>query len=120
MGTWYIDRLKQDIAACGGHLLVAEGPQGVVGYAALTFATAADEKDELPYSYGHVDDLAVSAAARGAGAGSALLLACESLARERGVDVLRLGVLARNGRARAFYLRQGLEEVHVTMEKKLL
>jgi ribosomal protein S18 acetylase RimI-like enzyme len=119
MGSWYIDRLKQEITGSGGSLLVAERSDGVVGYAALTFVIAADERDELPHSYAEVCDLAVARRWRSAGVGSALLTACETLARDKGVDVLRLGVLARNSRARAFYLRNGLEEVYITLEKKL-
>jgi GNAT superfamily N-acetyltransferase len=119
MGPWYIARLKRDIAEGGGRLLVAEGPGGVVGYAALTFAVAADDKAELPHSYAQVDDLAVCASARSKGVGSALLAACEAHARDKGVDVLRLAALARNAQARQFYLRNGLQEVYVTLEKDL-
>ncbi len=119
MGPWYIDRLKDEIARSGWHLLVAETGDGVVGYASITFGTAGDQKDELPHSYAEVGDLAVCAAQRSKGAGAALLATCEKIARDAGLEYLRLGVLARNGRAREFYLRHGLEEVYVTLEKKL-
>lgn len=119
MGQWYIDRLRQEVAETHGRLLVAEGPQGVIGYAALLFFSADDQKDELPHSYAEVNDLAVTATERGRGAGSALLAACEEAARREGVDLLRLGVLVRNDRARALYLRSGFKEMYLTLEKKL-
>ncbi|MFN4142521.1 N-acetyltransferase family protein [Aestuariivirga sp.] len=119
MGPWYVERLKREVAEGRGRLMVAEAAAGVVGYAALTFSLADDDKAELPYSFAEVGDLAVAADARGHGVGTALLSACEAEARRRGVDVLRVGVLARNASARAFYLRNGLEEVYVTMERPL-
>ncbi len=119
MGQWYIDRMEQERAGSGGRLLVAEGANGVVGYALLIFVTADEEMDELPHSYANVTDLAVIASERSKGAGTALLAACEAIARSKGVDGLRLGVLAGNHRAKALYLRRGFEEIHLTLEKKL-
>ena len=69
--------------------------------------------------HAHVDDLAVLASARSKGVGAALLDACEGLARAAGQRWLRLGVLATNDRARAFYARQGYGELSLTLEKKL-
>ena len=51
--------------------------------------------------------------------GAALLDACEDLARAAGQRWLRLGVLAANERARAFYARQGYGEILLTLEKRL-
>ena len=49
--------------------------------------------------------------AQGGGRGAALLAACEGLARNRGADVLWLGVWEHNGKALAFYARCGFREV---------
>ena len=120
MGLWYIGRLKQETADGRGHILVAEGEAGILGYASLiTRVSAEDEKDEVPYTYSHVDDLGVLASSRSKGVGAALLAACEALARQSGQRWLRLGVLAANERARAFYARQGYDEIRLTLEKKL-
>jgi len=120
MGVWYIDRMKQEIAESRGRILVAEGPDGIVGYASLlTFMSSENEKDEIDFSYSYVDDLAVLVQCRNQGIGSALLDACEALARAAGQQWLRLSVLAGNARARAFYRRHGLDEHLVTLEKKL-
>ncbi|MCA3555126.1 GNAT family N-acetyltransferase [Aestuariivirga sp.] len=120
MGNWYIDLLKQAAADGRGRILVAEGEDGVLGYAAmLTRVSAEHERDEIPYTYAYVDDLGVRAAARSRGVGAALLDACETIAREAGQGWIRLGVLAGNQRARSFYGRQGYGEMLLTLEKKL-
>jgi len=120
MGLWYIDRLKQATGEGRGRILVAEGDAGILGYASmLTRVSAEDEKDEIPYTHAYVDDLGVLASSRSKGVGALLLAACESLAREAGQRWIRLGVLAANERARAFYARQGYDEILLTLEKKL-
>ena len=120
MGTWYIDRLKQAAAESQGRILVAESDGKILGYAALlTYVSAEDERDEIPYTYAHVDDLGVLASSRSQGVGAALLDACEKLARAAGQGWIRLGVLAANERARRFYARQGYGEILLTLEKKL-
>ena len=120
MGFWYIVALKQETAEGRGRILVAEGEGAILGYASVrTSLSSEDEKDEIPYTYAHVDDLAVLASARSKGVGAALLDACEDLARAAGQRWLRLGVLAANERARAFYARQGYGEILLTLEKRL-
>ena len=120
MGPWYIEALKQETAEGRGRILVAEGEGTILGYASVrTSLSSEGEKDEIPYTYAHVDDLAVLASARSKGVGAALLDACEGLARAAGQRWLRLGVLAANERARAFYARQGYGEIQLTLEKRL-
>lgn len=120
MGGWYIDYLRQETAKTQGRILVAEGPDGIVGYASFhAVVTTEDDKDEIPHSYSYVGDLGVLASCRSMGIGGALLDACEALAREAGQHWLRLSVLAGNDRARAFYQRHGLKEHLITLEKPL-
>lgn len=120
MGPWYIEALKQETGEGRGRILVAEGNGTILGYASLrTCLSSEGEKDEIPYTYAHVDDLAVLASARSKGVGAALLDTCEALARAAGQGWLRLGVLAANERARVFYARQGYGELSLTLEKKL-
>ena len=120
MGPWYIEALKQETGEGRGRILVAEGNGTILGYASLrTCLSSEGEKDEIPYTYSHVDDLAVLASARSKGVGAALLDTCEALARAAGQGWLRLGVLAANERARAFYARQGYGALSLTLEKKL-
>jgi ribosomal protein S18 acetylase RimI-like enzyme len=120
MGPWYIAELIQETGEGRGRILVAEGNGTILGYASLrTCLSSEGEKDEIPYTYAHVDDLAVLASARSKGVGAALLDSCEELARAAGQGWLRLGVLAANDRARTFYTRQGYGELSLTLEKKL-
>lgn len=120
MDVWYIDHLRQEAAKSRGRILVAEGPDGIVGYASFhAVVTSEDDKDEIPHSYSYVGDLGVLASCRGMGIGGALLDACEALAREAGQRWLRLSVLAANDRARSFYRRRGLKEHLITLEKPL-
>lgn len=119
MGAWYIDDLRRQMAEGRGLILVAEMGGAILGYAALSTCIACEDKDELPYTYAHVSDLAVLATSRSQGVGAALLDACEEMARAAGQRWIRLGVLAGNERARAFYARQGFGEHLLTLEKKL-
>lgn len=120
VGLPYIEALKQDIRGGNGHLLVAEEGGAILGYASLILSVSMEnERDEVPYTHAYVGDLAVLADQRGGGIGSALLAACEDLSRNAGQRWIRLGVLAANGRARAFYAREGYGEHLVTLEKPL-
>jgi ribosomal protein S18 acetylase RimI-like enzyme len=120
MGEWYIDHLKQETGKSQGRILVAEGPDGILGYASFhAVVSSEDDKDEIPHSYSYVGDLGVLASCRSQGIGGTLLDACEALARQAGQRWLRLSVLAANERARAFYRRHGLQEHLITLEKRL-
>jgi ribosomal protein S18 acetylase RimI-like enzyme len=120
IGSWYLDGRIKDIQTHGGAFLVAADANTVAGYATLlTGLSSADEPEEVPYTYAHVSDLCVGMAFRGRGIGRALMAECERLARAAGEKWLRLGVLAGNQPARRFYADLGMEEVFVTLEKKL-
>lgn len=119
MGPWYIDCLKQEVSKAGGKLIVAERNGLVAGYAALLTRIEADEKDEVPYTFAMVGELAVLATERGQGIGGALLKECEAGAKAAGQKWMRLGVIADNKDARRFYARMGLQEKFLTLEKVL-
>jgi GNAT superfamily N-acetyltransferase len=59
--------------------------------------------------HGHLGMIAVTAAAEGRGAGSALMRAAEEWARGRGYTRLTLNVFAGNHRARTVYERRGFQ-----------
>lgn len=69
-----------------------------------------DFMDEVPADDCYVRALAVAPGHRGAGIGSALLVAAEGRARESGCRRLALDVFAGNDRGRALYRRFGLVE----------
>jgi GNAT superfamily N-acetyltransferase len=51
--------------------------------------------------------LVVTSGGRAAGVGRALLTAAEQLAREHGVDTVKVAVMGGNARAREFYEKNG-------------
>ncbi len=120
IGAWYVEDLLAACAKSAGRFLVAERAGEVIGYGVvLTGLTSVEERDEVVYRYAKVSDLAVAPACRGQGIGTALLVACEALAREAGVAWLRIGVLAENRGAFALYEREGFRPLGVVLEKPL-
>lgn len=73
----------------------------------------------------HIIDIALLPAECGRGVGTRIIEALEARAWPQGVGTLTLMVLATNGAARRFYLRQGFAEVgemgasHIAMRKDL-
>jgi GNAT superfamily N-acetyltransferase len=75
-----------------------------VGFVAVLSREPFTELDEPPGFYALVTDLVVLEAYRGRGTGRRLLKSAEDFVRGTGATELRIGVLARNGPARALYL----------------
>lgn len=87
----------EDLAAPHVTFLLAEGPDGPLGCAALSRMEG----------YGEVKSMWVDPARRGGGAGGALLAALEALARAEGIAVLRLETGDTLDAAQALYRRHG-------------
>jgi GNAT superfamily N-acetyltransferase len=69
--------------------------------------------------YAYIAELYLEEAARGTGAGRALLAACEDWARAGGYPFMEIGVLAGNGRARKVYADAGFAPYSLELRKKL-
>jgi GNAT superfamily N-acetyltransferase len=109
--------LQHDLEAMGadGRVLVAEAPDATrVGAAAIGRNRNFTGEDQA-----YLGELAVTAAAEGHGAASALLAAAEDWAREQGLPLVVLDTGAANARARAFYARHGYAEESVRLTKVL-
>lgn len=120
IGPAYLAEIRRWCAEDDGILLVSEGPQGVTGYACLLAGCREEGKDsEFAYQYALVADLVVTRSLRRRGIGTALLAECERLARLKGRDILRIGVMARNEEAHAAYRRFGFADRHYKLEKRL-
>ncbi len=92
----------------------------LLGYAViLTEVSSEDQPDEIDYTYAYIQDLAVSAPARGRGLGSRLLARCEEIAREAGAKWLRVSVLSANDPAVGAYRKAGFGSLLLEMEKPL-
>ena len=98
------DVLRARLFAANAVALVAEIDGAIVGHLAARLGANA----------AHVDRLYVADAAQGRGVGAALLGALQARLGARAA--LTLHVAASNGRALAFYLRQGFRETERTRE----
>ena len=92
------------------HIRPRHLPRLLLGIALLTHNVHPDEA--------YVESVAVTASARGRGAGTLLLQRAEAWARANSKGYLGLHVSSKNPRARALYARQGFSERRV--EKSLL
>ncbi len=94
-------------------VFVAERGAEVVGLVtAHPFWPAPVYEQELEV---YVTELIVRADHRGRGVGTALLGAVRRWARRQGATQLRAGVLSRNTRGRAFWAREGAEDLFTTV-----
>jgi GNAT superfamily N-acetyltransferase len=120
IGAWYIDDAKKWMEKRDGVMLVAERRNMLLGYASvLTKCEADGTGDEVAHVFAHVADLVITRNERGKGIGQALLAKCEWIARSKGRNILRIGVLAHNTMAIEAYQRFGFNPYHQTMEKIL-
>ena len=108
------------IAKKNGCMLIAESSDGQ----ALGWAAACEEDNEIyvhaeEKTYGHIAELYVIEEFRGRGIGRALIAACEDWARERGLKVIMIGVLARNPRAHSVYRGEGFADYATLLRKYL-
>jgi len=110
------------LARCGkwdGKVFVAEHGGQVVGFVCVWAGVPSEEPDDDPSEYAFVSDLVLEPAHRHRGLGRELMTAAEDYARARGARRIRLGVLARNMAARAFYESMNYLEREIELEKRL-
>jgi GNAT superfamily N-acetyltransferase len=120
IGAWYIIEVKKWCAKQDGTILIAERGKTLLGYANLLSKCDEDGTGgDFAYAYALVTDLVVTKSARGQGIGKALLEACENIARAKGRQVLRIGVLSKNESALQIYQNFGFTPHHLRLEKIL-
>lgn len=108
----YLDRCFSDPDA---HLFVAEGEQAdgeteghgderaVIGLVQCEVRHTPNRDMLAPRTHVHVEELVVTAAARGRGVGRALMVRAENWARELGITTVELNVFSFNAPARSLY-----------------
>jgi ribosomal protein S18 acetylase RimI-like enzyme len=112
--AWFLgSQLKNDDAL----VLVAERDGGIVGY--LYAGVEPRNWKELREEAGFVHDILVDDAARGRGAGEALMTAAFDWLRERAVPRVVLWTAAGNTRARQLFERLGFRATMTEMTKEL-
>lgn len=113
----YARFLQSQLDHDGSIVLVAERRDRVVGYvyAAVEPLSWKDLRDEC----GYIHDLLVTDAARGRGAGEALLDAAIEWLQQRGMPRVVLGTAAQNEHARRLFTRRGFRPTMIEMTLEL-
>lgn len=113
----YAGFLRSQLDDAESVILVAEQRDRVVGYvyAAVEPMSWKDLRNEC----GYIHDLLVTDAARGRGAGEALLDAAIEWLRERGMPRIVLGTAAQNENARRLFERRGFRPTMIEMTLEL-
>ncbi len=114
----YVAYLEREVAARDGAVLLAEVGEKIAGFICVVSATRGDSPDD-PALYAWVHDLFVRPEHRRRGVATTLMTAAESFVRSRGARELRLGVIERNGEARALYRRLGFRDYTRVLTKPL-
>jgi GNAT superfamily N-acetyltransferase len=119
MADSYIELLLKRCSGTSGRVFVAEADRTVVGFVGVIARVDPDEPDEEATPYTYISDLVVLPAYRRRGIGSALLRRAEAYARERGMTLLRINVLAKNQVPGQLYRTFGFSDYRVQLCKRL-
>lgn len=114
----YVHWMVARCAEWDGAVFVAEDGGAVVGFVCV-WAHVPPDDPSYHHDTAHVSDVVVLPAARGRGIGRTLLARAEEHARARGAERIRIGVLARNERARRLYRGCGYRDVFTLLTKPL-
>jgi len=119
MADAHLAHLLDRCGAWDGRIFVALEAERVIGVVCVWARVPPDGPDDVPLDHAYLSDLAVLAAHRGRGIGRALLERAEAFVRERGAQVLRVGVRSGNVAARGLYAAAGFAEDRVELTKSL-
>src|SRR5687767_1931854 len=119
MADAYVELLLNRCSGTSGRVFIAEADQTVVGFVGVIARVAPSDPDEEATPYTYISDLVVLPAYRRRGVGSALLRHAEAYARERGMTVLRINVLAKNQVAAQLYRTFGFSDYRIELVKRL-
>jgi len=119
MAEAYLTFLLERCARTAGRIILAEVDHAVAGFVGVMIRVTPEEPDEDQRPYAYISDLVVLPEYRRRGIGRALLEQAETVARESGAPILRVGVLARNATAVRLYRTTGFTDYHVQLVKRL-
>jgi ribosomal protein S18 acetylase RimI-like enzyme len=119
MADAYVELLLNRCSGTSGRVFIAEVDQTVVGFIGVIARVAPKEPDEEATPYTYISDLVVLPTYRRRGIGSALLRHAEAYARDCGMTVLRINVLAKNQVAGQLYRTFGFSDYRIELLKRL-
>ena len=114
----YVAYLDAECAAHNGCLIMAHCGEQPAGFVCVVATTRGESPDD-PAPFAWIHDIYVKPEHRGTGMAGMLMAEAERFARGEGAQVLRLGVLDGNERARRFYASHGFREYTHVFTKRL-
>lgn len=113
-----IDYFTRRIANADGNsiCLVASSENNIIGYLAAYVGTYAYR---TPNPIVELENMFVTEQFRGQGVGTLLVERMKTIAQTKGAERMRVGLLANNVKAQAFYAERGFKPHELIMESKL-
>jgi ribosomal protein S18 acetylase RimI-like enzyme len=121
-GKTHTRRLIRRVAKENGMICVAESDSKPIGVVVGTIVKQSkeDKLEHIPSKFGEVLELVVTAKYRGKGVGTMLMNKLEEYFKERGCDIMGVGVFALNKNAHRLYYKLGYEDRSYYMTKEIL
>jgi ribosomal protein S18 acetylase RimI-like enzyme len=120
MAKPHLSHLEEEAAAHQGVMLIAEEEGKPLGFiAAMVDTDPGFFVAEKERRFGYIADIYVEEAARGTGAGQALMAAAEAHFKALGLTQVRLFAVAGNKSAQRFYEKSGYGLYEVSLRKYL-
>lgn len=122
VGSSWKSRLRwyRRLLADGGSYINAVDDEGqLIGYAMVAIEEGPDDTFEVQGGIAEVVSLVVTRRQRSNGVGQALLEAAERLARDRGIDTVKVAVMSGNSRAQRFYENSGYSAGESVLYRRL-
>ena len=119
MANSYVELLLDRCSGTSGRVFIAETDQTVVGFVGVITRVEPNDPDEEATPYTYISDLVVLSAYRRRGIGSALLRHAEAYARDQGMTLVRINVLAKNQAAGQLYRTLGFDDYRIQLLKRL-
>ena len=107
-------RYREWLADGSGHLFVAEGEDGLIGYLMMTMSDPPESWD-VGSRAGEIETMSVLPDARSGGVGRALIDAALAEAEKQGVRAIGVGVVHSNVEGIRFYERAGFKPFYVQL-----
>ena len=114
-----LDWYRRLLATGASYVTAADDDGHLIGYAMVAVEDGPDDTFDVEGGTAEVVTLVVVRAQRSAGVGRALLTAAEEIARDRGVDTMKIAVMSGNTRAEEFYESNGYRAAEQVLYRRL-